>query len=81
MSSLLEDDGGMPTIGSFFAGRNVLVTGSTGFLGKVLLEKLLRSCPDVGSIYLIVRSKRGLRAEDRIADILKMQVRSNGECT
>lgn len=74
MSSLLESDGSTPTIGSFFAGRNVLVTGSTGFLGKVLLEKLLRSCPDVGSIYLIVRSKRGLRAEDRIADILKMQL-------
>lgn len=63
-----------PRIADFFARRNVLVTGGTGFVGKVLLEKLLRSCPDVGTIFLIVRSKRGLRAEDRIADILKMQV-------
>lgn len=38
------------------------------------MEKILRSCPDVGSIYLIVRGKRGLSAEDRIADILKMQL-------
>ncbi|MBK8972469.1 MAG: SDR family oxidoreductase [Hahellaceae bacterium] len=25
----------------------VLLTGTTGFVGKVYLEKLLRSCPDV----------------------------------
>ncbi|KAH6935064.1 hypothetical protein HPB50_003149 [Hyalomma asiaticum] len=63
-----------PGMLEFFSGKNVLLTGSTGFLGKVLLEKILRSCPDVGSIYLIVRGKRGLRADDRIADILKMQL-------
>jgi nucleoside-diphosphate-sugar epimerase len=37
------------------AGKNVLITGCTGFLGKVLLEKLLRSTPDIGGIYLVVR--------------------------
>lgn len=63
-----------PGIVQFFARSNVLITGVTGFVGKVLLEKLLRSCPDVGSIYLIVRGKRGLSAEDRMADILKMQL-------
>ncbi|XP_075737404.1 putative fatty acyl-CoA reductase CG5065 [Rhipicephalus microplus] len=63
-----------PGLARFFARSSVLITGVTGFVGKVLLEKILRSCADVGSIYLIVRGKRGLRAEDRIADILKMQL-------
>lgn len=63
-----------PGLARFFARSSVLITGVTGFVGKVLLEKILRSCPDVGSIYLIVRGKRGLRADDRIADILKMQL-------
>ncbi|XP_064480324.1 putative fatty acyl-CoA reductase CG5065 isoform X1 [Ornithodoros turicata] len=81
MSSTLSHDGDLfvndakrPRVAEFYAGKNVLITGITGFLGKVLLEKLLRSCPNVGTIYLIVRSKRGQRAEDRINDILKMQV-------
>jgi fatty acyl-CoA reductase len=34
------------------------VTGATGFLGKVLLEKLLEACPDVGHIFVLVRPKR-----------------------
>jgi len=31
--------------------------GGTGFLGKVLIEKLLRSCPDISVIYLLIREK------------------------
>jgi fatty acyl-CoA reductase len=31
----------------FYRGKNILITGVTGFLGKVILEKLLRTCPDV----------------------------------
>lgn len=43
----------------FLAGKNVFVTGATGFLGKILVEKLLRSCPDLESIYILVREKKG----------------------
>lgn len=32
-------------IKEFYAGKNVLLSGCTGFLGKVVLEKLLRTCP------------------------------------
>lgn len=51
----------------------VLITGSTGFLGKILSEKLLRSCP-VKNIVLLVRSKKDLSASQRVAKIFKQTV-------
>ena len=39
----------------FYEGQNILITGCTGFLAKVILEKILRTCPDVGKIYIMVR--------------------------
>ncbi len=41
------------------AGQHVLVTGSTGFLAKVFVEKLLRSVDTLGGIHLLVRPKSG----------------------
>lgn len=46
------------SISEFYEEKNILVVGSTTFPGKVLLEKLLRSCPNVGKIYCPVRSIR-----------------------
>ena len=40
------------------AGKRVLITGCTGFLAKVVLEKLIRSAPDVGKLVLLVRADR-----------------------
>jgi fatty acyl-CoA reductase len=39
------------SISDFYEGKNILVFGSTTFPGKVLLEKLLRSCPTIEKIY------------------------------
>lgn len=36
-------------------GKHVLITGTSGFLGKVVLEKLIRTVPDIGGIHLLIR--------------------------
>ncbi len=40
------------------SGKRVLITGSTGFLAKVVLEKLIRSVPSIGKLVLLVRADR-----------------------
>lgn len=62
------------SIQEFFEGRNVLVTGATGFMGKVLIEKLVRSCPGIGKICLLIREKKGKDSNARIKEILDVQV-------
>jgi fatty acyl-CoA reductase len=43
-----------------------LITGCTGFLGKVILEKVLRTCPDVKKIFVMVRPKRNVEPMARV---------------
>lgn len=61
-----------PGIPEYFAGRDVLVTGATGFMGKVLLEKLLRCCPDIRRIYILVRAKKGVAPGARLESLKKV---------
>ncbi|KAK4877842.1 hypothetical protein RN001_010348 [Aquatica leii] len=42
----------------YFTGSTVFITGSTGFIGKLLVEKLLRTCRDIKRIYLLIRQKK-----------------------
>jgi nucleoside-diphosphate-sugar epimerase len=53
-------------IAEAFRGKTILVTGTTGFLGKSIVEKCLRSIPDVGRIYLAIRSTARRPAADRL---------------
>ncbi|KPA79249.1 putative mitochondrial hypothetical protein [Leptomonas pyrrhocoris] len=46
---------------SGFSNRTLFVTGGTGFVGKVLLYKLLKETPDVKRVYLLMRGKRSRR--------------------
>lgn len=39
-------------IESFFREKTIFITGATGFVGKVLVEKLLRCCPGTSDITL-----------------------------
>ncbi|CAH0404504.1 unnamed protein product [Chilo suppressalis] len=61
-------------IADYYNGAVILVTGGTGFVGKALLEKLLRSCPGIDTIYVLMRPKRGLTVEQRYKELLKNQV-------
>ncbi|EDS29031.1 fatty acyl-CoA reductase 1 [Culex quinquefasciatus] len=54
-----------------YAGRTLFITGATGFMGKVLVEKLLRDCPELKCIYLLIRTKRGVDAAQRKDEYLK----------
>jgi alcohol-forming fatty acyl-CoA reductase len=88
-------------IADFYKGRSILITGATGFMGKVshqkllknarrqywyfsaflqaqvLVEKLLRSCPDVKNLYLLMRPKRGQDVRTRLTELLNAQVNIN----
>lgn len=62
------------SIAEFYAGKSVLITGATGFMGKVLVEKLLRCCPGVESLYLLVRPKAGQSMQQRVGDMITCKV-------
>ncbi len=47
-------------------GKTILITGSTGFLGKSLVEKCLRSIRDIARINLAIRSSARRAASDRL---------------
>jgi fatty acyl-CoA reductase len=53
------------TVIDAYKNRNILVTGTTGFLGKVLLEKLLYALPMVNRIYVLIRAKKGSKLNER----------------
>ena len=48
------------------AGKTLLVTGSTGFLGKSVVEKCLRALPEIRRINLGIRSSTRRPARDRL---------------
>jgi len=59
------------TISGWLEGKEVLVTGATGFVGKVLVEKILRCFPKVGKLYLLIRPQKGKQGTERWAALLK----------
>lgn len=49
-------------------GKNLVVVGGTGFLGKVWLSLLLTRFPELGHIYLVVRPKEGQGVHQRFLE-------------
>jgi hypothetical protein len=52
-------------------GKNILLIGATGFIGKVWLSNLLTDLPDIGRIYLLVRHNRTVTALQRFQRALE----------
>ncbi|XP_070153483.1 putative fatty acyl-CoA reductase CG5065 [Polyergus mexicanus] len=59
-------------IQSFYKDKTIFITGASGFMGKVLVEKLLYSCSDLNKIYVLMRAKRGRSFDNRLEDIFKL---------
>ncbi|XP_037823658.1 putative fatty acyl-CoA reductase CG5065 isoform X2 [Lucilia sericata] len=55
-------------ITEFFRNREIFITGGTGYLGKSLIEKLLRECPDISKMYLLIRPKRNKTPLERLKE-------------
>ena len=61
-------------VASIFKDSHILITGGTGFLGKVIIEKFLRRLPEIGQIYLLIRPKKGKDPKLRLDEIFNSAV-------
>ncbi len=52
-------------------GKNILLIGATGFIGKVWLASLLTDLPEIGRIHLLIRSHRTATALDRFQRLIE----------
>ena len=52
------------------AGKRLLITGVTGFVGEALLERLLSDLPET-RLLLLIRPRSGQSGQDRLAKLLK----------
>ena len=62
------------SVPEYYADKKILLTGATGFLGKVYVEKLLRCCPEIAGIYCIVRPKKEQDARERLDALWRDEV-------
>ena len=95
-----EIDTSRQTIGILVSGRSndakmirpftLLTSGSLSIshlarIHQVLVEKLLRSCPQIEAIFVLIREKKGTNGQDRLNAILAEKLfdslhQSNPEC-
>lgn len=52
----------------------MFITGATGFVGVTIVEKLLRDVPNVGTLYLLMRAKKGKSVQERLEELKKNSV-------
>ena len=57
-------------IKAFYDDTAILVTGATGFIGKGILEKLMRVCPSIAIIFILIRPKKDQTIEQRFKKLI-----------
>jgi fatty acyl-CoA reductase len=60
----------------FYENQSVFITGGTGFMGKVLIEKLLRST-NVSIICVLMRAKKGKTSAQRLEEMFNCAALTN----
>jgi len=58
----------------YYKDKTIFITGASGFMGKVLLEKLLYSCHSLKEVIIICRPKRGKAPETRLEEMFKLPI-------
>lgn len=53
-----------------YEGSSILITGGTGFLGKVMIEKILWAIERIERIYLMIRTRKGKDAQERLEGLI-----------
>jgi len=53
------------------AGKNILLIGVTGFIGKVWLANTLMDLPEIGKIYLLIRRQKSNPAQRRYEKLIE----------
>lgn len=71
-SDMIEDVDTTSPIKDYLRDKTIFLTGGFGFLGKLLIEKLLRC--DVKKIYLLVRAKKGKSLDERFEKLIEEPV-------
>lgn len=64
---------------NFYSGKSIFLTGATGFMGKVISEKLMRTCLDIKAIYMLIRPKKGKEITKRFEEIFSDPVSSRND--
>lgn len=62
------------SINELLADSTIFLTGVTGFIGGILLERILKTCPGPKKVYVLVRNKFGHDPSDRVKQILSSAV-------
>ncbi|KAG5676203.1 hypothetical protein PVAND_006052 [Polypedilum vanderplanki] len=56
------------SVQEFYKDKIIFITGGSGFMGKVLIEKLLYSCSDLKQLILLMRVKKGKSEMARVKE-------------
>jgi alcohol-forming fatty acyl-CoA reductase len=62
------------SVQEFYKDKTIFITGGSGFMGKVLIEKLLYSCSDVKQLIVLMRAKKGKSGPERVEEFSKLPV-------
>ncbi|GMS93363.1 hypothetical protein PENTCL1PPCAC_15538, partial [Pristionchus entomophagus] len=62
--------------------RTLFITGASGFVGKVMVEKILYSLPGIKRIYILIRASKGKSGLERWKQLEKLELfnRIRREC-